>query len=238
MIVLSSRVVGTLSSVPYFRHASESMISALPCSIKASSTACLAVQDPWMSFSTTAVTLLVRGGEAIAATPTGGPALDLKRVGIRLDALNSYGVVTALLMNAALRLYSGTPKTLSRENDKVEQIAQILFVISIGTSVIAGSYTTIVFSLLGLYSKSAIGLGLDAAFVEFFKLTYGIRQLAFTSFILSLISFEASFVLSLFLCYDGPIKWFSAVASAVAAVVSWNHWRSIMDIAAKFLFSG
>jgi hypothetical protein len=118
----------------------------------------------------------------------------------------------------------------------MDQMAQIMFVITVITSVLSGSYTTIVFSLLGLYSKSAIGLGRDEAFVSFFQQTHHLRQYAFSSFILSLISFEASFVLSLFLSYDGPIKWFASIVSAIVAIVSWNHWKIIMDIAGKFIF--
>lgn len=236
MIFPAARLSAASASIPFFKQVGGSTLSVMSTSSRTTScVSCSAAPNP---FLTTMCSLLVRGGEVLASTPTGGDVLDLKRVGIRLEALNSYGVITALLMNAALRIYSSTPKTLRRENDIVEKIARVLFLVSVCVSVLAGSYTTIVFSLLGLYSKSAIGLGMDDAFVEFFKQTYGIRQLAFSSFILSLISFEASFVLSLFLCYDGPLKWCATLASAVAAGISWNHWRGIMDIAGKFLFSG
>ena len=176
----------------------------------------------------TTVALALRGGQ-------GEPLFDLTRVRIRLEGLHSYEVVTALFMNAALRLFSSTPKTL-KAGEKSENIAKILFTIAIGCSVIAGAYTTVVFTLLGLYSKSAIGLGKDLAFVAFFDATASIRRSAFVGFILTLISFELSFVLSLFLNYEGRMRWYASGIAAVAALTSWWSWNHIMGIAGQLLF--
>ena len=138
-------------------------------------------------------------------------------------------------MNAALRLFSSTPKTL-KAGEKSENIAKIIFTIAIGCSVIAGAYTTVVFTLLGLYSKSAIGLGNDLAFVEFFDATATIRKSAFVGFIMTLLSFELSFVLSLFLNCEGVMRWCASGTAAVAAMASWWSWNHIMGIAGRLLF--
>ena len=172
--------------------------------------------------------LALRGGEALAE-------FDLTRVRIRLESINSYGVVTALLLNAALRLYAATPKRLE-ENKPVENAAKILFVISVGLSIICGAYTTVVFSLLGLYSKSALGMGLDASFLEFFAATAMVRKRAFDTFITALLSFELCFITSLFLNYDGKVRWWAAGVASLAALLSWWHWQSIIHIAGNLLF--
>jgi hypothetical protein len=176
----------------------------------------------------TTVALALQGGQ-------GEPLYDLTRVRIRLEGLHLYEVVTALFMNAALRLFLSTPKTL-KAGEKSKNIAKILFTIAIGCSVIAGAYTTVVFTLLGLYSKSAIGLGKDLAFVAFFDATASIRRSAFVRFILTLISFELSFVMSLFLNYEGRMRWCASGIAAVATLTSWWGWNHIMGIAGQLLF--
>ena len=174
--------------------------------------------------------LAVRGGEAALQ------GFDLGRTQIRLQSISSYGVITALLLNAALRLYSSTPKRLEK-GQKMENYAKIVFVISVGLSIICGTYTTVVFSLLSLYSKSALGLGKDAAFLEFFAATARIRQRAFNSFLISLLSFEVCFISSLFLNYDGKVRWWAVGVASVGAITSFLHWQNIMSIAGNLLFT-
>jgi hypothetical protein len=91
---------------------------------------------------------------------------------IRLEGLSSYVVISALLMNAALHVFSATSKKLdSSSSSKISfgggnanNTANVNFVVSVIAFVVAGSYATVVFSLLGLYSsKTALGMGLDAA---------------------------------------------------------------------------
>ena len=175
---------------------------------------------------------------ALALRGGGSPqVLDLTRVRIRLEGLQAYGVVTTLLMNAALRLYSGTPKKL-QDGEQAANVAKILFAISMGCSVLAGAYSTVVFALLGLYSKSALGLGKDEAFLEFFAETASIRDMGFHAFVIALISFKASFVLSLFLNYgEGKMRWWASGIAAIVSVLSYYHWSSIMTIAGRLLFS-
>jgi hypothetical protein len=173
--------------------------------------------------------LVVRGGEAALQ------GFDLGRTQIRLESISSYGVITALLLNAALQLYSSTPKRLEK-GQSMENYTKIVFVLSVGLSIICGTYTTVVFSLMGLYSKTALGLGKDAAFLEFFEATIHIRQRAFHSFLIALLSFEVCFVSSLFLNYDGKVRWWTVGVASLGAIISWLQWQSIMSIAGNLLF--
>ena len=173
----------------------------------------------------------------------GGKAvLDINRVMIRLEGLSSYGVISALIMNAALQLFSGTSKTLSKEastniNKRGVNVAKIVFMVSVISSILAGSYSTVVFSLLGLYSKTALGMGRDENFIRFFKGTAGIRQNGFDAFVVALVSFEISFVTSLCINYDEKLRWWATGLAGVAALVSFWHWSQILRVASKLLFS-
>jgi predicted PurR-regulated permease PerM len=81
-------------------------------------------------------------------------------------------------MNASLRLYSST-RIRFEERDRLQNIVKVLFSIMVTVSVISGSYTTIVFSLLGLYTKRALGRGLDKQVVEFFHETTSVREISY-----------------------------------------------------------
>jgi hypothetical protein len=185
----------------------------------------------------------------VAATATAAEGgLDLARTTIRLESINSYSIVAALLLQATLKLYSDTPKDLIEDNDdkdededgnkynKRDNLVKILFVTSAGLSIICGAYTTVVFSLLGLYSKSALGMGLDDSFLRFYAATAIVRKRAFDSFLMALMSFEFCFALSLLLNYDGKTKWWSVSIATILAIWSWRHWQEIIDIAGTLLF--
>lgn len=176
---------------------------------------------------------LLRGGST--TTGTASTSLDLNRVRIRLEGLSSYGVVTALMMNASLRLFASTPKKL-KDGDKVDNVAKILFAILISISIMSGAYTTVVFSMLSLYSKSALGLGKDDAYVDFMAETAQIRTSAFDSFLVCLVTVTASVVLSLFLNYDEELRWYASGVALAAALFSWWQWSNILSIAGRLLF--
>lgn len=178
----------------------------------------------------------VAGGDAAAAVPV---ILQMDRVRIRLDGLSCYGVICSLLMNAALRLYSATPKKLDNPHPSFTRtdIIKIIFMVSTVISISAGSYTTVVFTLLGLYAKTAIGLGRDAPFLEFFELTAGYRKLAFDAFVVSLVAFQMSFVTSLYLNYDKKLRWWSSGLASVLALFCFWQWWMIIKIASRLLFS-
>ena len=174
--------------------------------------------------------LALRGG--------GEGAMDLTRVRIRLEGLHAYGVVSTLMLNASLRLFSSAPKPRTPvKGETINNIARVLFTISIGASVLAGVYTTVVFSMLGLYCKSAIGMGKDEACLQFMAATENMRKSAFDTFLIALVSFKASFVLSLFLNYEGEMRWWTAGIAAVISLLSWWHWHNIMSVAGKLLFN-
>jgi len=161
------------------------------------------------------------GGAAELFRPrhsSGGPLLDMARVRLRLEGLQAYATLCALLTNC-LRLYSSVPvppplsssqqkEDASKNNEhtsrhRIHTLALDAFLLCIVISVLFGSYTTLVFTLLALYSKTALGRGYDQQFLDFFAATANLRESGFQSFLYSLVSFELAFILSLFLKFEG-----------------------------------
>jgi hypothetical protein len=235
---------------PLFRH----HVAVTSSSASVAATALKALLEP--AAATAAATciagmVLQAGGAATAARAAVDCAapviLEMDRVRIRLDGLSSYGVICSLLMNAALRLYSATPKKLESSSDTSSKkllfsytktdIIKMIFMASTVISISAGSYTTVVFTLLGLYAKTALGLGRDGPFLEFFELTAPYRKLAFDAFVVSLVSFQISFVTSLYLSYDKKLRWWSSGLASILALFCFWQWGMIIKIASRLLFS-
>lgn len=188
----------------------------------------------------TQVALVLRGGVV-------DTVLNMDRTKLRLDGLSQYAVVSGLLMNACLRLFSATPKNLEvcnpsddlekRRTQRGVNAAKVVFCMANGLSIIAGAYTTVVFSLLGLYSKTALGMGHDQEFLKFFEATLFYRQAAFDAFVLSLVSFELSFLSSLYINYKGKMRYLITGLALCFLLASFYHWATIMAIAGKLLFA-
>lgn len=178
------------------------------------------------------------GGEAFAPEATATAAvLDIARVRMRLEGLQVYATLSALLTNACLRLYSSVHETKSEEkrSTATSWAADLFFVCTV-ISVLSGSFTTIIFGLFSILSKTALGRGLDLEFLEFWKASAMIRESGFESFLCSLISFELSFVLSLFLKFKGRRRNLLLVLASVILLVSIRRWTSLLYLASKLLF--
>jgi len=167
-------------------------------------------------------------------------ALDLNRVRMRLDGLQLYATLTALLTNGCLRLYSSvsTPTPAQEEQSSwQDKLSLDLFFICATVSILSGSYTTIVFGLLSLYSKTALGRGLDNSFLSFWAATSSIRESALESFLFCLISFELAFILSLFIRLSGRRRKLLVALACIMSFLSFRKWTQIMILASKFLFT-
>ena len=175
-------------------------------------------------------------GQGLAVAAVEG--MDLNQVRARLEGWTSYGVIAALILNACIRIYSSTPKTMVDRSDEGEavSVAKVAFMISVISSILSGCYTTVVFSLLGIYSKVSLGLGLDAP-VDLLDGTLGVRKSAFNALFMSLITFETSFVSSLFISHDNILRWWAIGIAATIAGLSFWQWSGIMSIASRLIFS-
>jgi hypothetical protein len=203
-------------------------------------------------------TTLLRGGELFARQHT--EHLDIGRVKMRLEGLQAYGTLCALLANGCLRLYSsisapnrsstssssgdqqqdddnreGKSKFFSKELRK--HLAYDGFFLSVVLSVLSGAYTTVVFTLLPLYSKMALGRGFDRQFLDFWAATAQIRETGFTAFLASWVSFEIAFVLSLYLRTRGRRKRMLVTVATIICMASFWEWTTVMKLASEHLFT-
>jgi hypothetical protein len=196
------------------------------------------------------LTTVIRGGELFARQQS--ERLDINRVRMRLEGLQAYGTLCALLANGCLRLYSsvsdtsrGSTETVDNDSPNKAQSSKNIrkhlaldgFFLCVVLSVLSGSYTTVVFTLLPLYSKMALGRGYDAQFLQFWASTAGIRETGFTAFLLSLVSFEVAFVLSLYLRLRGRRKRMLVLIATIICAVSFWEWTRVMQLASIYLFT-
>ena len=192
----------------------------------------------------------LKGGANALPTGTTGllndateKAFDIARARIRLEGLSSYALVAALLMNMAFVLYGSMPKKMNltagdTKNYKLENAIAMLGSIFAIICIVMGMTTTIIFSLLGLYSKTALGMGNDAGFVEFFSATAEMRRVGFQSMVACIICLKGSLVTKTLLDFrdQGKFRYVMFSLSLVLSVLSWMAWSSIVKLAGGILF--
>ena len=132
-------------------------------------------------------------------------------------------------------IYSDTPKEDS-DASRIEQVAQCIHGISICVGLLAAVYTTVVFSLFGLYAKTALGTGDDQGYLKLLEATKVPRVRGFHSFLLCLLSFNTSFIMNLFLNHRGKTRWIISTMALVGTAISLNHVGFIIKTASEIIF--
>lgn len=191
----------------------------------------------WLIAASAVDLLIMRGGEVFAPPTSGTTALDIGRVRMRLEGLQSYGTLAALLANGCLRLYSCVNEK-DAADCRYKAVAFNLFLLAVVISILSGAYTTVVFTLLPLYCKTALGRGYDAQFLQFWAATAALRETGLEAFLVSLISFEIAFCLSLFVRLAAGSRRqvvLVALAAVLCAASVWE-WTAVMRLAAQYLF--
>lgn len=116
---------------------------------------------------------------------------NLQRVNIRLEGLGPYAVVSTLILNGGLRLFS----MYREEPDPVNQHINLFFLALLVTSILSAFLTAVIFTMISIHSKAAIGMGKDYAFEKYFAQTAADRAVGFRSLQVALVSFLGAFVL-------------------------------------------
>ena len=118
----------------------------------------------------------------------------------------------------------------------MEEIAQALHGICICVGFLAALYTTVVFSLFGLYAKTALGVGDDEGYLQFMAATNMTRIRGFQSFLVCLCAFNTSFMLNMFLNHRGRMRWTISILTIVGMAISLKHFRIILRAANEIIF--
>jgi len=177
----------------------------------------------------------------------GGAVIDFDRSLVRLDAFSTYPVVAAILMSAMLDMNSDTPKVIKKIPDdadkstamqiKIENAATCLFAFICMFSIASAAYSVGVFSLVVIYSKTALGLGLDGPFSTFLAASTALRASAFRSTLSVMIGFLFSLSLSTFLREKGIIRWLESVPTFIISVLALVRFKYIMNLATTLIYS-
>ncbi len=187
----------------------------------------------------------IRGGAVVAANA----ALDFDLAKTRLEGL-SYGTVTALVIAAALAVVGNTDfeelspipdkrssPTRERNMIRFDNILKIGFSICMVISIACGIYTTVVFTLMDIYGKTALGLGLNDSFVDFFNACAQYRQYGFYSFLSCLLTFNVGWLISVLLSYEGKMRVMMAAPAFVLGIVGMIHYREIFNLASTLIYA-
>jgi uncharacterized membrane protein len=117
----------------------------------------------------------------------------IARTSVRLDGLEVYAVVSALTCATLYQCFESFNcddfGRLYQEGHYIELFGDIVFLFSSATGVLAGLHSTLVFSLITIYGRTAIGMGRDEAFEIFFKKTSLVRFRGFRAFLWSLYAY-------------------------------------------------
>jgi hypothetical protein len=139
------------------------------------------------------VTTTTAAAAAVMAVPTPPPVLNLQRTGYLLQEMSTYATLAALVLNSALRLWTST----KFHKDQGALVGH-LFTVSTALCVVAGVFTALLFQLLDIYSKSALGMVNDNGYLAFTAATAVYRKWGFRCFLAETSAFVVSFLLNLY----------------------------------------
>ncbi|CAB9509793.1 expressed unknown protein [Seminavis robusta] len=176
--------------------------------------------------------ILLRGGAAVA--------LDMSREGYKLQSMATYSTITALIMNACLRLYT-SQKFSSKHNNKNTRWTENAFIALTTTCIICGAFTAVLFNILGIYSKESLGMRNDAGYLAFQTATAVYRKWGFRTFLVTCWCFVGSFLLTV---YEKSIQECQTtlgrvvlVASVIMALVAGFRIHEILVLATKLIYT-
>lgn len=118
---------------------------------------------------------------------------NIERDSIRMDGLEVYAVVSALTsatLYQCFESFDGKDWGIMWEESRYLHLAaDVLYLFSSATGILAGLHATLIFSLMTMYGRTAIGMGREDAFTILFEKTGLVRLHGFLTFIWSLYAF-------------------------------------------------
>lgn len=128
----------------------------------------------------------------------------LERMCVRMDGLEVYAVVSALTVATSLSVAEayrhdsandGSWAQMHANGQTVELICRAVFLASSAASALLGLHATLVFSLITMYGRTAVGMDNMPAFKSFYENTSQQRYRGFHAFLYSIYAFLAQIVL-------------------------------------------
>ena len=125
----------------------------------------------------------------------------------------------------------------ARRSVLLENSIRFMYSICTSLTVALGTYTTLVFTMMSIYSKTALGMGMETKFVEFFDATAKFRLRGFRAFMGTLVTFSIGWILALILCHEGEMRWWVAVPAVLIGIMGFAHYNEIIHLATTLIFS-
>lgn len=229
----------SLSAMPVLK----SLATAVSSSLCNAHPAAVAIVPSSTTTATTAKASLSALSKILALSGggSGETAIDLTRIGMRLSAMSSYALISSLLMGSGLYLFAITPLKvgdLTKPNQKLERRAIALFTVCVALSITASLHTVVIFNVMNLYANTALGMGMDGAFVNFWEAPSmrTLRKTAFFTFTAAIQSFKLSFALSVFLKSDGKHRWVATTTAVVVMLLSGFAYWHMVGLASLHIF--
>jgi hypothetical protein len=190
----------------------------------------------WPATAAVAAVSLLRGG-------VGSVALNLGRENYYLQAVASYGTVTALIMNAVMDFH--LPTNFSKRNGKKrsDDKKYLNTISSAATSLclLSGAFTVIFFNIVGSYTNTALRMSNDQGYLAFRAATHTFSKWGFRCFLTSGASYLVSFLLNLYarITRDEDQVYGKAVLGScvILALLAGYHIHQVVGMATKYIYT-
>jgi len=168
--------------------------------------------------------------------------LSVERATVRLDGLEVYAVVAALTVATSITCFdshggNGQWGDLYTHGKYGQLLGYVVFLLTSALGLVGGMHATLVFSLMTMYGRTAVGIGKDEAFLEFFEKTGMVRYRGFQSFRLSLYSFLLQ-VLFMITAHSPPsVRWLCASILTYLVYLVYFDTQMLIATASAILFA-
>jgi hypothetical protein len=161
---------------------------------------------------------------------------DMDRATVRLDGLEVYAVVSALSSATLIQFFdsfiSTSLRVLWEEQRFIELVGDLVFIIASSTGIVAGLHATLVFSLMTMYGRTALGMGRHEALDIFFAKSGLQRYRGFQTFLYSLYAFLVQVLIKVTTKCPSEIQLVAFICSFIAISMVYKDTKEIVFNAA------
>lgn len=157
---------------------------------------------------------------------------NVDRAMIRMDGIEVYAVVSALTCATSIGCFDNfNMDDLGELYDNGSYFlifANMLYFVTSAVSLMAGLHTTLIFSLITMYGRTAVGIDRDDAFNNFFGNTGILRYQAYQSFLASLYGFLIQMTLLISSRAPPSLRHVSFFVTSYASYVIYRNSQSVI----------
>lgn len=164
---------------------------------------------------------------------------NLERTTVRIDGLEVYAVVSALTSATSIQCFEAFNvagfMTLWQNEQYMELACDVVFFIAGTTGIVAGLHATLIFSLMTMYSRTAIGMHRDDVLDAFFQRTAMQRYRGFHTFLHSMYAFLVQVTFLITSKCPNEVKMFTFLFTSLAIYMVYRDTQRIIS-AASMIF--